>query len=120
MVRTGPYPHMADIPPANLPSAPASLLEMVTYQDGSIVSRMLINKPSGTVTLFAFDYGEGLSEHSAPYDALLINLEGQIEVVIGRVPHRVQDGQILQLPARVPHAVKALSRFKMLLVMIHD
>jgi quercetin dioxygenase-like cupin family protein len=112
---------MVDVPqPTNPPAVPTLLREMVSYQDGSIVSRMLINKPSGTVTLFAFDNGEGLSEHSAPYDALLINLEGQIEVVIGGGPHRVQEGQMIQLPASVPHAVKALSRFKMLLIMIHD
>jgi quercetin dioxygenase-like cupin family protein len=99
--------------------SPVYLKDLVSYQDGSIVSRMLINKPSGTVTLFAFDRSEGLSEHSAPYDALLIILEGQAEVMAGKIPHLLSEGQMILLPARIPHAVKAVSRFKMMLVMIH-
>lgn len=99
---------------------PISLTEMVSYQEGSIVSRMLINKPSGTVTLFSFDQGEGLSEHSAPYDALLINLEGEVEVIIGGKARTVKGGEMIIMPARIPHAVKALTRFMMVLVMIHE
>jgi Uncharacterized conserved protein, contains double-stranded beta-helix domain len=99
---------------------PASLRGMVSYQDGSIVSRMLINKSSGTITLFAFDKTEGLSEHSAPYDAFLIILEGEAEVTIEGTPYHIGEGQILTLPAHVPHGVKALTRFKMMLVMIHE
>jgi quercetin dioxygenase-like cupin family protein len=101
------------------PSLPVSPRDMVSYQDGSIVSRMLINTSSGTVTLFAFDKEESLSEHSAPYDALLINLEGQVEVTVGGKPCLVKEGEMVLLPARIPHAVRALSRFKMMLVMIH-
>ncbi|MDD1679272.1 MAG: cupin domain-containing protein [Methanomicrobiales archaeon] len=100
-------------------SSPVPLREMVSYQDGSIVSRMLINTASGTVTLFAFDKGQGLSEHSAPYDALLINLEGQLEVTIEGTPYLVMEGEMILMPARVPHAVRAISPFKMMLVMIH-
>jgi quercetin dioxygenase-like cupin family protein len=111
---------MADIKKSPVQSvAPASLRGMISYQEGSIVSRMLINKPSGTVTLFAFDKGEGLSEHSAPYDALLINLEGEIEVTIGGISSLMQEGEMIILPAQIPHAVQAISRFKMMLVMVH-
>jgi quercetin dioxygenase-like cupin family protein len=99
--------------------SPVSMRDLVSYQDGSIVSRMLINKPAGTVTLFAFDQSEGLSEHSAPYDALLIILEGQAEITAGETPHLLREGQMILLPARIPHAVKASSRFKMMLIMIH-
>jgi len=95
------------------------LNDLVTYQAGSIVSRMLINTPAGTVTLFAFDVGEGLSEHSAPYDALLIALEGEVEVRIGGVSNQLKEGDMIIIPANIPHAVKPLSRFKMMLVMIH-
>ncbi len=102
------------------PVSPAHLKELVSYQDGSIVSRMLINKPHGTVTLFAFDAREGLSEHSTPYDALLILLEGTAEIVIGGRPHLLEGDQIIELPAGIPHAVKAMTRFKMMLVMIHE
>ena len=94
------------------------LADLVGYEPGSVVSRALIKKDAGTVTLFAFDRGEGLSEHTAPYDALLYLLEGEAEVRIAADMHRVRAGDILTLPAGVPHAVQAPSRFKMLLVMI--
>jgi quercetin dioxygenase-like cupin family protein len=106
--------------PVGSTEPPTSLKDMVTYQKGSIVSRMLINKSSGTVTLFAFDEGEGLSEHSAPYDALLVILEGMAEVTIGGSPYQLEKDQTIHLPARVPHAVKAITPFKMMLVMIHE
>jgi quercetin dioxygenase-like cupin family protein len=110
---------MADIKkPSSSP--PTALREMVSYQKGSIVSRMLINKSSGTVTLFAFDEGESLSEHSAPYDALLWILEGKAEVMIGGTPYQMEGDQMVHLPARVPHAVKAITTFKMMLIMIHE
>jgi quercetin dioxygenase-like cupin family protein len=112
-------PHMAEIAKASS-FPPTALREMVSYQKGSIVSRMLINKSSGTVTLFAFDEGESLSEHSAPYDALLWVLEGQAEVVIGGAPYSLEGDQMVHLPARVPHAVKAITPFKMMLIMIHE
>jgi len=111
---------MIQMHPIPLPySSPLSLLNIIAYQEGSIVSRMVINKPAGTVTLFAFDKGEGLSEHSAPFDAMLIALEGQVEVTIEGESHLMSMGELIILPAQVPHAVKAISRFKMMLVMIH-
>ena len=97
------------------PQSPDGLLQ---YQAGSIVSRMLLKKPSGTVTAFAFDEGEGLSEHTTPYEAFIILLDGQAEVTIAGAAHTVKTGEMILLPAGIPHAVKALSRFKMLLVMI--
>ena len=91
---------------------------LVTYQRGTVVSRTLVRKPAGTVTAFAFDAGEGLSEHTAPFDALALNLEGEGEISIAGTAHHLSTGQLLKLPAEVPHAVKALTPFKMLLVMI--
>jgi quercetin dioxygenase-like cupin family protein len=92
--------------------------ELVEYQTGSVVSRTLIKKPAGTVTAFAFDAGEGLSEHTAPYDALVLGVDGEAEISIAGVAHRVSVGQLLELPAGRPHAVRAITRFKMLLVMV--
>jgi quercetin dioxygenase-like cupin family protein len=93
-------------------------LDLVAYQPDAVVSRTLIKKPAGTVTAFAFDAGEGLSEHTAPYDALVLGVDGEAEISIASSPHRVSVGQLLKLPAGQPHAVKAITRFKMLLVMI--
>ena len=96
----------------------ARLKEMVEYQKGSVVSRTVIDKNSGTVTLFAFDEGEGLSEHTAPYDAMVIDLEGNVEVRISGASNRLEEGDVIIMPANKPHALKALTRFKMMLVMI--
>ncbi len=95
-----------------------NLKTMLQYQDNAIVSSMLIKNSVGNVTLFAFDGGEGLSEHTAPYDALVIGVEGEAEIPIAGTPHRLGAGDSLIMPANVPHAVKPLGRFKMLLVMI--
>ncbi len=94
--------------------------DIVSYEEGSIVSKMLLNKKSGNVTLFAFDEGEGLSAHTAPFDALLIVLEGNVCVTIGEEEQTLQEGYAILMPAKIPHAVKPLSRLKMMLVMIHD
>jgi quercetin dioxygenase-like cupin family protein len=91
---------------------------LVQYQPGSVVSRTVIDKPVGTVTLFAFDEGQGLSEHTAPYDALVVVLDGEAEVSIAGLPHRVGRGEMIIMPAGQPHALRAASRFKMILVMI--
>jgi quercetin dioxygenase-like cupin family protein len=91
---------------------------LVTYQPGTVVSRTLVQKPAGTVTAFAFDVGEGLSEHTAPFDALAFNLEGEADISIAGTAHHLSAGQLLKLPAGQPHAVKATTPFKMLLVMI--
>jgi quercetin dioxygenase-like cupin family protein len=92
--------------------------DLVTCQPGTVVSRTLLRKPAGTVTAFAFDAGEGLSEHTAPFDALVLNLEGEADISIAGASHRLGAGQLLMLPAGQPHAVKAATPFKMLLVMI--
>src|ERR1035438_9058060 len=105
--------------PKGLPGAQvARVAEFVNYQDGAVVSREIIKKATGTVTLFAFDEGHGLSEHTAPFDALVQVLAGEAEILIAGQTHRVQDGEMILLPAGQPHAVKAVSRFKMVLTMI--
>src|SRR5262245_22336883 len=93
-------------------------LDLVAYQPDAVVSRTLLKKPAGTVTAFAFDAGEGLSEHTAAFDALLLVLEGDAEVGIAGKPHRVGAGEVLILPANLPHALRAATRLKMLLVMV--
>lgn len=97
---------------------PAKLLKFVEYQDGSIVSREIIRKETGTVTLFAFDKGQGLSEHTAPFDALVNILDGKAEIIISGKSYLLQAGDVIVMPAREPHALKATERFKMMLVMI--
>jgi quercetin dioxygenase-like cupin family protein len=96
----------------------SNLSELIGYQDGSVVSRTLIDKTAGTVTLFAFDEGQGLSEHTASYDALVQVLEGAVEIKIAGSPVVVKQGEMTIMPANKPHALTAKSRFKMLLVMI--
>jgi len=93
---------------------------LVKYQEKSVVSRTLIDKDAGTVTLFAFDEKQGLSEHTAPFDALVFILEGEAEVLIDGKPIRLKKSEMTIMPANKPHAVKAVSRFKMLLVMIRE
>jgi len=95
-----------------------ALAELVQYQPGAVVSRTIVKKPAGTVTVFAFDQGEGLSEHTAPFDALVLMIDGEANISIAGVPHLVAAGHLLRLPAGRPHALKAVTRFKMLLVMI--
>lgn len=92
--------------------------DLVAFQGGAVVSRTLVKKPTGTVTAFAFDAGEGLSEHTAPFDALALNLQGEADISISGTTYRVIAGQLLRLPAGRPHAVKAVTPFKMLLIMI--
>ena len=105
--------------PKGLSSAEVALAaELVNYQDGSVVSREIVKKPTGTVTVFAFDEGQGLSEHTAPFDALVQVLEGEVEISIAGKPHRLHCGEMILMPAQQPHALKALKRFKMILTMI--
>ncbi|MHA1730446.1 MAG: cupin domain-containing protein [Promethearchaeota archaeon] len=92
--------------------------ELVDYSEGAIVSRTLHHKEAGTLTVFAFDAGQGLSEHTTPHDAFILVLEGAAEVTIGGVSRVVGAGKMVAMPANVPHAVQARGRFKMLLVMI--
>jgi quercetin dioxygenase-like cupin family protein len=99
---------------------PARLADLVDYQAGSVVSQTLVKERAGTVTVFAFDAGEALSEHTAPFDALLYVIEGRADIRIGGETHAMSAGAIVRLPAGVPHAVQAAEAFKMLLVMIRD
>lgn len=92
--------------------------ELLQYQDGSIVSRVLLKNKGGNVTLFAFDRGEGLSEHTAPFEALVLVVDGEAEVKIDVEVFRVRRGETITLPANIPHAVRAATKFKMLLTMI--
>jgi quercetin dioxygenase-like cupin family protein len=97
---------------------PKKLVDLVNYQEGTVVSRTVIKKKTGTVTLFAFDKGEGLSEHTAPFDALVCILDGKAEITISGESVTVESGEMIVMPANKIHALKALERFKMLLVMI--
>ncbi|MCM3904472.1 MAG: cupin domain-containing protein [Pyrinomonadaceae bacterium] len=94
------------------------LVDLLQYQDGSIVSRVLLKNKGGTVTLFAFDVGEGLSEHTAPFDALVVVTDGEADIEIAGDSFKVRQGETIILPANRPHAVRAATRFKMLLIMI--
>ncbi len=92
--------------------------ELIDYQEGSVVSRTLLDKKAGTVTLFAFDEGEGLSEHTAPYDAIVYILDGEAEVTISGKPLQLKKGEFTIMPANKQHALSAIKKFKMLLIMI--
>ena len=102
------------------PGRKESLTSLVNYQQGSVVSRTIINQRAGTVTLFAFDEGESLSEHTAPFDALLHVVEGKAQVTVGGKESVVRASEAIVLPAGRPHSVRATSRFKMLLTMVRE
>ncbi|MBM4331380.1 MAG: cupin domain-containing protein [Deltaproteobacteria bacterium] len=94
--------------------------ELINYQEGSVVSRTIIDQKTGTVTLFAFDKGQGLSEHTAPFDALVYILDGEVEITISRKPLRLHAGEMVIMPANQPHALRAVEKFKMILTMIRS
>jgi quercetin dioxygenase-like cupin family protein len=96
------------------------LVDLVNYQEGAVVSRTLINRATGTVTLFAFDEGQGLSEHTAPFDALAHLLEGEAEIVVSGKALQTKAGEAVLMPAHQPHSLKAPTKFKMLLTMIRS
>jgi quercetin dioxygenase-like cupin family protein len=96
----------------------ANLVELIDYSKDAIVSKTLIKKETGTVTLFAFDQGQGLSEHTAPFDAMVQLVEGNGTIIIDKKTHHLQEGEFIIMPGNVPHAVEAPARFKMLLIMI--
>ena len=98
----------------------SKLINLVEYQEGSIVSRTQIDKRSGSVTLFAFDETQKLSEHTVPYDALVYVFDGKCEVIIATVTHHLEAGDVILMPANIPRAIKAITKFKMLLVMIKE
>jgi len=99
-------------------SSVLTLKDLAQYQDRSVVSREIIQKPTGTMTVFAFDKGEGLSEHTAPFDAAVYILEGEAEIRIDGKPYSVKEGEMIIMPAHKPHALRAVTRYKMLLVLI--
>ena len=110
--------HAEQSPAEDLSGRTLALAGLVQVQGGAVVSRTIINRKTGTVTLFAFDKGQSLSEHSAPFDALLMGLEGEAEVSLDGEPHKLGPGEMIILPAGHPHALRAVAPFKMALVMI--
>ena len=108
-------PEMADV---NLEGQTRSLADLVKYQTEAVVSRSLLSKATGSVTLFAFDEDQSLSEHTTPYDALALALEGELEITMAGECSRLAPGEVLLMPANRPHAVRAIARSKMLLVMV--
>jgi len=92
--------------------------ESIEYADNSVVSKTIVKKPAGNITLFAFDKGEGLAEHSSPHEAFVQLLDGKAEIIIGGTLYNIQTGQSIILPANIPHSLKANEKFKMLLIMI--
>jgi len=111
-------PNVRELDSEPLIAKKARLLDLVSYQASSVVSRTMIDKEAGTVTLFAFDERQGLSEHTAPYDALVQILDGEADVAIAGKAHRLREGEMIIMPANRPHALKAVKRFKMMLIMI--
>jgi quercetin dioxygenase-like cupin family protein len=103
-----------------LPGTAISLNNAIQYQTGSVVSKEIVRKATGTVTLFAFDQGQGLSEHTAPFDALVYILDGDAKISISGNPLQVMAGEFIIMPANEPHALQAVNKFKMLLVMIRS
>jgi quercetin dioxygenase-like cupin family protein len=102
----------------DLTGKPFDVAAVLDYQDGAVVSREILKKSSGTVTLFAFDQGQGLSEHTAPFDALVQIVDGSAEITISGKSNRLKKGEMIIMPANEPHALKAVKKFKMILVMI--
>ncbi|TFG17211.1 MAG: cupin domain-containing protein [Promethearchaeota archaeon] len=96
------------------------LNKLVEYQQGNVVSRTLVTKNTGTITLFAFDKGQGLSEHTTPYDAMVYILDGSAEIIISKKKFQLQSGQMIIMPANEPHALSATEHFKMMLIMIKE
>ena len=97
-----------------------TLIDLVDYQESSVVSRAIMDKKTGTVTLFSFDKGQGLSEHKTPFDALVYVLDGKAEIVISGKPFHLEEGEMIIMPANEPHALKAIQKFKMILIMIRS
>ena len=107
-------------PPGNFTGTPLAIGNLVKYQKHSVVSKQILNKKTGSLTLFAFDKGEGLSEHTAPYDASVLILDGKARITIGGKPHTLKKGEMIIIPGGIPHALKAVQPFKMLLIMIRS
>ncbi len=103
-----------------VPAQVVKLIDLVDYQEGSVVSRTVLDKKTGTLTLFAFGEGQGLSEHTVPFDALVYLLDGEAEIVISGKSLRLKEGEMVIMPANEPHALKAIKKFKMMLAMIRS
>lgn len=106
------------VPARDFIADPLKLENLVSYQKHSVVSKQILHKKAGTLTLFAFDKGEGLSEHTAPYDASVLILDGKATITLGGKPHKVKKSEMIIMPAGIPHSLKAVEPFKMLLIMI--
>ena len=106
--------------PEDLKSKALRLVDLAQYQAGAVVSREILRKKTGTVTVFAFDKGEELSEHTAPFDALVVCLDGEAEIMISGKTHGLKSGEMIIMPAHKPHALKAVKKFKMALIMIRS
>lgn len=106
--------------PTDLRGQAIDMAAFIDYADGAVVSKTLLDKTAGTLTLFAFDAGQGLSEHTSPYDATVLVVDGEATLVIGGKPAKARAGELVIMPAGVPHALRAEARFKMLLVMIRE
>ena len=104
----------------NQKAKPEVVNNLVNYQGESVVSRTLLEKDTGTITLFAFGEGQALSEHTAPFDAMVYILDGKAEITLSGIPHILERGQMIVMPANEPHALKAVENFKMLLIMIRS
>lgn len=111
---------MTDHRNENLYRKVLNLRDIVAYQEGTIASRMLVNKPAGSITIFSFDKDQGLSEHTAPFDAVVTVLEGECEVRVAGEAFEMKEGETIIFPANVPHAFSAVTRFKMSLTMIRE
>jgi len=110
----------ADTKRGELKGKVLSLKDLVAYQDGTVASRMIVSRKAGNITLFSFDENEGLSEHTAPYDAVVTILDGECEVWIAGQTLQMKEGETVIFPAGVPHALSAITRFKMSLTMIRE
>jgi len=96
------------------------LRNLVDYQNGAVVSRALLNEERGTLTAFAFDQGQGLSEHTAPYEAVVLAVEGEADIKISGRDFHLKEGEMIMMPANKPHALKAVTKFKMILIMVRS
>ncbi|MFA5296092.1 MAG: cupin domain-containing protein [Methanoregulaceae archaeon] len=114
------HPEKHDTKRAELLGKVLDLKDLVQYQDGTVASRMIVNRKAGSITLFSFDEDEGLSEHTAPYDAVVTILDGECEVWVAGTMHQMHAGETIIFPANVPHALSATTRFKMMLIMIRE
>ena len=102
----------------NLVAKTIRLIDLANYQKGSVVSRTIVDKKTGTVTFFAFDEGQGLSKHTAPYNAMIYLIDGEAEIVISGTPFYLKKGEMIIMPANKPHSLRAVKKFKMILTMI--